>query len=231
MSKDQPHLAPDTLAAVNNAPEVAWPRTLGSGSLGRGVDLSIPGGPSLRFQGSYARSASPASTLGPLLRGSFALPHPSDGSTGKLAQRFAKHADPERLDEVGIDACSTCLRHRQGVIAARNHDDGQGRELAAHSANPAGRRDAVAMGHVIVDQDGIVVAAADGLDRLLPIADGFGPVSQRLEEPHTKLAQKRVIVDHKHHQRRRARYGARRPVRPRARRVQGFCAAKVPPAL
>lgn len=68
------NIASDTLAVVNNAPVVVRPGTLGSGSLGGGVNLAAQGGPSLRFQGSYdSIGVSGLDVWSAMLRGSFAF--------------------------------------------------------------------------------------------------------------------------------------------------------------
>jgi len=66
------NIASDTLAVVNNAPVVVRPGTLGSGSIGGGINLAAQGGPSLRFQGSYdSIGVTGLDVWSAMLRGSF----------------------------------------------------------------------------------------------------------------------------------------------------------------
>lgn len=68
------NIASDTLAVVNNAPVVVRPGTLGSGSIGGGVNLAVQGGPSLRFHGSYdSIGVTGLDVWSAMLRGSFAF--------------------------------------------------------------------------------------------------------------------------------------------------------------
>ncbi len=74
LAKINLNIASDTLAVVNNAPMVVRPGTLGSGSLGGGINLTTQHGASLRFKGSYdSIGVSGLDVWSAVLRGSLAF--------------------------------------------------------------------------------------------------------------------------------------------------------------